>query len=378
MTSPSRSLPDRIQGLDALRALAAIAILFAHGGYFLFALLPIYDLYAFSGWLGTELFFALAGYLLTRQLIASPPRDIGDVTRWWAWRAWRILPLFWGALALHVLLATTGGAMPGIEVAIFIPLAQNLAWTHPATFGEAWNLPVLVLFFLAAPVIVALLRMRHDDVRRMQQTLVILIVFAIIARTAWVVWLDPLWDADVRKIVLSRLDACLYGALAACVVARAASLRIASTTSTHPLRWPIAAAAIWAAAALGFALLPRDTSNIARIGLFVLSGAAGACTVAAFLAYRRTARPLAALARWSWPLYLLNMPVLIAMAQLGFGQTADATSSLLRFTVWLIVSIALAALVHRVIEQPLLRARARRLARPAAANDAPSATPASR
>lgn len=349
-------------GLDTLRALAAIAVLLAHGGYFLFAALPIYDLYAFAGWLGTELFFTLAGYLLTTRLLDRPPPTMRDITRWWLWRAWRILPLFWCALALHVTLSMLAKTPAGIEAASFIPLAQNLAWTHPAWFGEAWNLPVLMLFFLAAPVAVALLRLHPGDTHRLQRAALIALMLAIAARCIWVWTTDPAWDAGVRKIVLPRLDACLYGALLACIVHRAGNNLFARTTQTHRRA---TAAVAWIAAATAFALLPRDTSDLARIGLFVLSGIAGACTIAAFLDAHPTPTPLAALARWSYPLYLLNMPVLIAMAMFGFGQTADIPNALLRFIWWLVASIALAALVYRLVERPLLRARARRLVAPA-------------
>lgn len=353
--------PTHQPGLDTLRAAATLAVLLAHGGYFLFAAFPHYDTYAFAGWFGTELFFALAGYLLTAQLLHAPPRDARAVARWWAWRAWRVLPLFWCALVLHLLLASLADMPPGSGAFAYAALAQNLAWVHPAFFGEAWNLPVLLLFFLAAPVLVWCC---GGSTARVRVGLLIGLCIAIALRWWWVMQFDPAWDAGVRKIVVPRLDACLYGALLACL----AHARVASQ------RWRLAALGGWVVAAIAFTQLARDASDIARIGLFLVCGIAGACTLAAASSTAHTPRPFAALARWSYPLYLLNMPVLLLMAMLGLGQTADVRHALLRFLLWLAASIAFAALVHRAVERPWLRARARRLARPA---DAAHASPAS-
>lgn len=46
---------DREPGLDALRAFAVLLVLFAHGGWFLYAAFPHFDLHAVTGWIRTDL-----------------------------------------------------------------------------------------------------------------------------------------------------------------------------------------------------------------------------------------------------------------------------------------------------------------------------------
>ena len=359
----------RLPGLDGLRAFAALCVLFAHGGYFLFAAWPSYDAYAFAGWFGTELFFALAGFLLVAQLLARPPTSGGEIRRWWRWWVWRVMPLFWLALALHVLLARLASDAPGIDAASFVVLAQNLAWPHPAFFGEAWNLPVLMLFFLVVPVLARIAGTSSNGTSRMAWLLAGWIVAGIAVRAVWVLQTEPLWDADIRKIVLSRLDACVYGGLAACLAAQVGQTRNRTAIAG------LLALLLWSIAAAGFFLLPRDASIVAGIGLFALAGAGSALAVLASGERDRAAsRATAALARWSYPLYLINMPVLLAMTLLDFGQSGDATSGAVRFIVWLALSIAFAAAVHRFVEAPLIAARTRRLARPGDASAAPATT----
>lgn len=360
MTTP-RALPH-LAGLDVLRVVAAACVLFAHGGYFLFAAWPAYDVYAFAGWFGTEMFFALAGFLLVAGLLAQPPADARAAAGWWWWRGWRVLPLFWIALLLHGLLAYAAGVAPSISTVLtYAALLQNLAWPHPGLFGEAWNLPVLLLFFVVAPLLAFRVNTTAQPVHRMAWWLLGWLLLGLAVRAAWVLVEQPAWDDGVRKIVLSRLDACVYGGLAACAL-----------LSTRGVRWSGArlgafALLAWGLAGVLFFAVTRDASNTARIGAFVLSGFGCALGVLALASPRRVWVGILALSRWSYALYLINMPVLLAMALAGFGQSTDAGQGVLRFAVWLVLSITLAALLHRYVEVPLLAARARTLARPGAA-----------
>lgn len=350
-------LGERLVGLDLLRAFAVLCVLFAHGGYFLFALWPVYDVYAFAGWLGTDLFFALAGFLLCAQLVVSPPRTIADIARWWVWRGWRVLPLFWAALVLHMLIAVFALAPPRAgDVLALASLTQNLAWPHPAFFGEAWNLPVLVLWFLLAPLLAYVVGTTRRPVAAYALGLLLWCIAGIALRAWWVAEGAESWDAEVRKIVVARLDACAYGGLAAClwVALRGRAEVLAS----------IVAVIAWSLAALGFFLLPRDTSELAQIGLFVLCGVGGAAGALACLRVKRLPHVAAVLARWSYPLYLLNMPLLFAMAAVGLGQDSDPVSGAWRFLLWFGGACVLAAFAHRYVEAPLIAARSRRLAAP--------------
>jgi peptidoglycan/LPS O-acetylase OafA/YrhL len=353
----------RLAGLDGLRVFAAFCVLFAHGGYFLFAAWPHFDAYVFAGWLGTEVFFALAGFLLIAQLLAQPPRSARGIREWWTWRAWRILPLFWLALALHVVLAQFAQNAPGIEAAGFVVLAQNLAWTHPAFFGEAWNLPLLMGFSLVLPWMAYVAARSHRMASRLALLLAVALLLGLVVRGLWVDALNLSWDEGVRKVVLARLDSCIYGALAACLVSMWPGL------STQRRVLGVLAGGVLLLALAGFFLLARDTSVVARIALFTLSGIGFALACLAWST--TTGAPPSSATRWlaqrSYALYLCNMPVLLGMMQLGFVQTPQAGRGLLLFVVWLFLSCGVAEAVHRWLERPLLASRARSVSAAASA-----------
>lgn len=344
-------------GLDRLRTAAILAVLFGHGGYFLFALLPHFDSFALAAWLGTDAFFALSGFLVMRQLLDAPPRNASDAGHYVRWRGWRVLGLFWFALLLHVVLAWAGARALPEHVWDYPLLLQNLAWPHPAFFGEAWSLPIFMLFSMLAPWIVLATRRAESSLRMLMLVLLGSLVAAVVARWLWMWQFEPVWDEGVRKLVVTRLDACLYGALAAAVWA-------ASEPKEFIRKWAMGLGVILlVASAVAFLDLDRNVDDFARVGLFVASGAGFALLCLGLLSPAPNRRSHAAnwLVRHGYALYLLNMPMLFVMALLGLGQTPDPMQALLRFGLWLLLCGAAAAAVHALIEAPLLAWRARRL-----------------
>jgi peptidoglycan/LPS O-acetylase OafA/YrhL len=337
----------RDPGLDGLRALAALAVLFAHGGYFLFAALPHYDLYALTSWLGTEVFFALGGFLVAASLLERRVERFGAALQYTAWRLWRLLPMYWLFIGVHGLLTLAAGRALPDALAAYASGAQNLAWPHPQFFAEAWNLPIFLLLSLVLPGLVLGAMAQRRPLRWIGAGLTLLLVLAISLRAVWVIELQPSWDEGVRKIVIARLDACLYGALAAVVLAGGIQVR-----RIHAATFAFGALAL---ALVLFLALPRDSSLNARICAFLAAGLGCAGLVLALRGLTFPAqRALDALSHWSYALYLVNMPMLFALTLVGIGPGTNAPEALLHFVLWLVLTVLVAAGVHRWIERPLL------------------------
>lgn len=363
MNAADRPPSDWMPGLDRLRALAALAVLFGHGGYFLIALWPNYDVFAAVAWLGTDAFFALSGFLLVRAILREPPRRVDQVQGFIVWRVWRILPLFWIALLAQALLARVDAGTWPSTFTSFIVLTQNLAQPHPRFFGEAWNLPLLMGFSLALPWMAYVAARSHRMASRLALLLAVALLLGLVVRGLWVDALNLSWDEGVRKVVLARLDSCIYGALAACLVSMWPRL------STQRRVLGVFAGGLLLLALAGFFLLARDTSMVARVALLALSGIGFALACLAWST--TTGAPASSATRWlaqrSYALYLCNMPVLLGMMQLGFVQTPQAGRGLLLFVVWLFLSCGVAEAVHRWLERPLLASRTRSVSAAASA-----------
>lgn len=352
-------VPDsRDTGLDALRAAAVLLVLLAHGGYFLFPAWPEYNGYVILGWFGTDIFFALSGFLLTLQLLHTPPRGVIDALRYVAWRAWRILPLFWLFLIVHVLIAVASARALPDSLPLYAVLGQNLAWPHPVFFGEAWNLPILMLFSLALPGMVLGAAGFGRARRALSMTLLLALVAGVGLRAVWVFDTNPDWDEGVRKLVVSRIDACLYGALVACwLVQREVS------TGVRRIALVVAALMLLFGAAL-FLYGSHDADGVGHVVSYVASGLGCASACVAAWGWRLHVgsmlhRCSAWLARHGFALYLVNMPLLLLMGATGLGHGDDALQGVMLFLLWLLLCGATAMLVFAFVERPLLRWRAR-------------------
>ena len=109
---------QRIFGLDLLRAIAILAVLFAHTAYFLspVAAVPLFKntidgfiiFVSPLGVLGVELFFVLSGFLvggiLIRSYLSTADFGYADVKLFLQRRWWRTLPAYWFILIADIVL----------------------------------------------------------------------------------------------------------------------------------------------------------------------------------------------------------------------------------------------------------------------------------
>jgi peptidoglycan/LPS O-acetylase OafA/YrhL len=143
----------RIPELDALRAIAASAILVFH-------LSPA----AFPpGWTGVDLFFVLSGYLITTILISHPPSP-RFVLSFYARRALRIWPIYYLGLVFLVLINRWLPRPYSLEaLPYFLTYTQNapLYWTsklpafNPA-YDHTWTLAIEEQYYVLWPVVLTL------------------------------------------------------------------------------------------------------------------------------------------------------------------------------------------------------------------------------
>lgn len=151
-TDPRFTLRERRPGLDLLRALALVLVIFYHAGLFGFSL-P-HEIQRF-GWVGVDLFFVLSGYLIGGQLVLPIARgQKPDLRRFFWRRALRILPAYFAVMAVYLL-------APGLREYVEMPPAwkfftfvQNIGLHGGTAFSHAWSLCVEAQFYLALPVVI--------------------------------------------------------------------------------------------------------------------------------------------------------------------------------------------------------------------------------
>ncbi len=356
---------QRVFGLDLLRCIAVLMVLVSHTRFLLRPLAPSLQALSIFGYLGVELFFVLSGFLIGAIILRSfgDAPDRRTLTTFWIRRWFRTLPNYYLFLALNLLLlAHDGGSFRGLlPYAAFL---QNLAWECPAFFNESWSLAIEEWFYLLFPILlVAAMIVRRERRFAVLASLGALFLVSTVARVVAVGAGHPTWDAGIRKIVLYRFDALMFGVLGAWA------------KEAWPAAWAKwRAAGLLAGAALGalvfwsYFALPRNASFFARTFFFSVTSLSVFCCLPALDTWREargvTADAVRNVSLWSYSLYLCHLPVHhVLVSAFGdpetLGVSLGAGRILAMTAAFVIVSIAVSALTYRFFERPAMNLRER-------------------
>jgi peptidoglycan/LPS O-acetylase OafA/YrhL len=221
----SRHLP----GLDLVRAIAISWVLLYHASILWHV--PGDSWLIRFGWMGVDLFFALSGFLIGGQLLRPWARGAApSYSHFIMRRVLRTLPAYLVILALYFLVPSLRDGNEMKPLWQFLTFTQNLAGdlSPRMTFSHAWSLCVEEQFYLAFPLVVALLAIR-PSATKIAATVVAVLLFGIVIR-------GYLWIHDVATTVdgttvlrgyrfmsliyyptWSRLDSLLAGVVAATI-----------------------------------------------------------------------------------------------------------------------------------------------------------------
>ncbi|MGN8085504.1 acyltransferase family protein [Ralstonia sp. 22086] len=170
-----------IPGIDGLRALAALSVIFFH-----------LEVPGFAwGWTGVPLFFVISGFLITRILLSLRDRSntfwSTYLREFYIRRSLRIFPLYYAYLAVACVLALISHyKIPNLWT--FFVYLQNYplgasSFASPWVLGHTWSLAVEEQFYLLWPLIIW-----WAGRRRLPWVIVMTVVLSIGARIAISQW----------------------------------------------------------------------------------------------------------------------------------------------------------------------------------------------
>lgn len=197
---------NRLPGLDLMRAIAIIWVMFYHGGVMgLGSPLPAVTQ---LGWMGVDLFFVLSGFLIGSQWLAEcQPGQPAPFGRFYLRRAFRILPAYLLMVALYFGWPALREQQPIMPLWQFLTFTENLLIevTGPRAFSHVWSLCVEEHFYLLFPLI-AWLMLRRPSAGRTAALLAAVVLGGLAWRAH--VWLDDVSlrpDATFIKGFMERL-----------------------------------------------------------------------------------------------------------------------------------------------------------------------------
>jgi len=165
---------QRLLPLDGLRGVAILLVLIHH---FLPMHMPTVlgrwaGRFASSAWVGVDLFFVLSGFLITGILLDTrgKPRFFRN---FYARRTLRVFPLYFGALAVTLLIIPLARSLPlhlreqrwlWLYASNLYPLLRHQSYSFPSDlnlqYTHFWSLAVEEHFYLVWPLVVFLLPRR--------------------------------------------------------------------------------------------------------------------------------------------------------------------------------------------------------------------------
>jgi peptidoglycan/LPS O-acetylase OafA/YrhL len=371
--SPGKHVP----ALDGVRGVAIALVLLHH--FVLFSgirpagwLEWLFSNLARSGWIGVDLFFVLSGFLIS-GILCDSKGEAGYFRRFYIRRALRIFPLYYATLIGYF-----------IVLPLLVPLGERYAalardqiwywtylvnwqiglngWPESPGLGHFWSLAVEEQFYLIWPLVVFLLT------RRQLVALCLAIIAASFALRVALHFEGHIVGAYV--LTPARMDSLAWGALLAIIARTPRGLQ-----SLRRWSWPAFAltvipviGAILFAGALNSESLPTQTFGYSVLGLMFAGLIALVITSRPRGSVDRllSSRPLVALGRYSYALYVLHHPVLYLVQRSGFrvvdGPRLLGSQLPLQLAYMVLlggVCLLLAILSWQIIESPFLRLKER-------------------
>jgi peptidoglycan/LPS O-acetylase OafA/YrhL len=359
MQNPEPPPPVHHSGLDGLRAIAVLLVLYGHapqllgrnggndGGFWHCSR---------GAWIGVDLFFVLSGFLITSILLRARGTD-GALRRFWIRRALRIFPL---AYLYLLVLALVAWRLPHFEhlaapdpylwaatyLINFHIAAQG--WTT-ASLALLWSLAVEEQFYLGWPLLV---------LRASRRAVLIVVVGMIVATPILRALLAPRLGLDaVYVLTFCRWDTLACGALLA--LAHDSPWRRHLPQLARWLLMPATAIIGWVLAAPIKAVDPGTPSWFTAVGYTAVAASFAVWCALALDGERLPARLLshpliARIGRISYGLYVWHVLVAELLRQLlhrlGVGGDLLERTGLWLVALWLVASTS-----FRWIEAPLLR-----------------------
>lgn len=324
--------PKHFTDLDGLRGILALSVVFLHYGInSAVQRLSHGYLVGFKFQLSVDFFFVLSGFVLAFSMREARPSVISFATK----RVFRLVPVHYACLlALLAISVVAPGPLPYLPkplpsstiLADFF-LAMPIIWQRDSvnvpSWSVSWELYLPILAVIAAPWIASIVN-RYSRV----------IAIALCVLMAWVA-------------ILVSDGAMLYGERACLGLAAGACLFQSRVSVPRQLATPTV---LYGLVILMLALMLASASFPAAAVIFPVT------VFATILVGARTrsllsSRPLAWLGSISYTLYMVHIPVLVAMT-LVFGDRINASFGLKGIAI--VLAIVAASALTVLVERPAM------------------------
>jgi peptidoglycan/LPS O-acetylase OafA/YrhL len=347
-------------GLEGLRGLAVVAVLFFHGGF---------D-WAKGGFLGVSTFFTLSGFLITSNLLRQVEGSSQVRLReFWLHRFRRLLPAAMAAILLaavytalageptqrHNFASDSASALAYIANWRFIFSGQSYSdlFVQPSALLHFWSLAIEEQFYLLFPLLCVGLLVRAKLGRRGFAGVLLLLIGGSLACAL----LLGLSQNAIYLGTATRAGEILMGALLATVLTpRWVRSLVAKRTSVTD-GFSVAGLVAVCLAVIAWGTVSENDSWLYRGGFLLFSLLSvllilGSITLGSPLRWLLSSAPFRRIGLVSYGIYLYHWPIFLWLSPRNTGL-----SDAVLFAPRAIISVALAAISFRYLERPVKSGR---------------------
>jgi peptidoglycan/LPS O-acetylase OafA/YrhL len=357
----------RIFGLDLVRAIAILGVLFSHGDTFLSPYhLNIYDYLPLPN--GVELFFVLSGFLigqiLLRILYHQPLFTIQTIIIFWQRRWFRTLPAYYTVLIINCIITFNqwSTANPAAINWKFILFLQNFDTPFTGFFWESWSLSVEEWFYVFFPLVLwGIYKVAYRFLSKgfiFAVALLLLLSLPLILRyLSWqqlpaTNYFD--WDIYYRKIVVLRLDAIGYGVLGAVI-----KYFLPTYWYSNYFRWGLFVLGCMAVL-YDYTAGLNVLTTYGHTCYFSVQALKTLCLFPLIDAWQRAPlwceQIIGYISKISYSLYLVNLCIVIQVID-KFYQPPTMMAAISVYVLFWVLSFVLAGLLYYLIEKPFIKLR---------------------
>lgn len=352
----------RVYGLDIFRAVAVLFVLIGHTLEHS-QVIPQLKTFGRLGIFGVELFFVLSGFLIgsiiMRLMDKNKFNSLADITVFWKRRWLRTLPLYFVVL-LAFLRFDYHGRHELFDYPLYYIFMQNFIHKLPEFFELSWSLAIEEHFYFWFPLVYFVLsKITKSKSKSFVLTALAFIAISLLFRAVHPLYLWPDYNGYIRMVVLSRLDAIMFGVL----IAAMKHYWIFAFDTIRRLT-PITAVLLvllffwWFAGSPGLM-----ESKLIQINLFTIQAILCALLLPWFDSLRtHNVRDgfISITSRLSYSLYLMHILVIIAvntfLSRIGVFEQIYNNAFLL-YPLYFVLFYFVAWITYSLIEAPFLRLR---------------------
>ena len=212
----------RIFGLDFLRSSSILLVLFSHTSWIYQSAGIVGKMQDFSGLIGIELFLILSGYLVGNIIFkqfTTQKYSFIEVGIFLLRRLFRILPSYYLILIINIFIAISFGFSISDSWKYFL-FIQNFSTPIPPLFPESWSLPIKELSY--GFVVIALFTFSKLITFKFRKNFFLIVVYGLLMLSIVFKIIYHLentsfsllkWTAEVRSVVIFRMDSVMFGLL---------------------------------------------------------------------------------------------------------------------------------------------------------------------